>query len=270
MSTSKSAFTKQELLNAVKNREFVLHYQPQYNLSTKKFEGIEALIRWQHPTQGLLLPDAFIPIAEKSNAIILIGEWVLRNACEQSKKWQNQGFPFLRISVNVSGKQFKQKNFPKKVRQILKDCELAPQYLELELTENIVIRDTDNHFIETIMQLKHAGVQIALDDFGVGYSGLSYLRIIPIDRIKIDKKFIKNVDINSGDAAIVRALIALANSLNISVLAEGVETLTHLNHLLSEACIEVQGFYFSEAIPANEIEIFILSYRHDEIWNDKK
>lgn len=252
-----------ELLNAIKNCEFILYYQPQFNLSTTKFEGVEALIRWQHPQKGLILPSEFLPAAEESGFIVRIGEWVLETACKQIKAWQDKGLSPIRVAVNISGKQFQQQNFVENIMKILQLIDLKPEYLELEITENIIIHDDDEKIIHTIHRLKQLGVQIALDDFGTGYSSISYLKKIPIDRIKIDRTYIENINVKSDDAAIVRAIIALATSLNLQVLAEGVESLKQLKLLMSQECKEVQGFYFSEPLPAKEVEKFLQFYQNN-------
>lgn len=261
MDTVKKDELKKELLAGLKNLEFVLYYQPQFNLATTKFEGVEALIRWRHPKRGLLLPTEFIPLAEESGMIIRIGEWAIKAACLQNKMWQDKGLPQIRVAVNVSGRQFRHKDFVEFIINMLHEINLKPKYLELEITENIIIHDDDHKVIHAINRLKKLGVQIALDDFGTGYSSISHLKKIPIDRIKIDKTYIKNININSDDAAIVRAIIALATSLNLQVLAEGVESLKQLKMLLSQECKEVQGFYFSEPLSAEETEKFLKFYQ---------
>lgn len=252
---------KAEILNGLKNQEFVLYYQPQFNLATTQFEGVEALIRWQHPKKGFLLPGDFVSFAEESGLIVRIGEWVLKTACTQIKTWHDKGLPPIRVAVNISARQFQSKDFVESVMHLLEEINLKPKYLELEITENIIIHDDDHTIIHTIHRLKKLGVQIALDDFGTGYSSISYLKKIPIDRIKIDRTYIKNINTNSDDAAIVRAIIALATSLNLQVLAEGVESLKQLKMLLSQECKEVQGFYFSEPLPAEETEKFLRFYQ---------
>lgn len=252
---------KIEILNALKKNEFVLYYQPQFNLATTKFEGVEALIRWRHPHRGLLLPSEFIKLVEGNDLIVRIGEWTIRTACKQNKMWQDKGLPQIRVAVNVSGRQFKHRNFVEFIINTLQEINLDPQHLELELTENLILHD-DRHVIESIKRLKKLGVQIALDDFGTGYSSISHLKKIPIDRIKIDQTFIKHINVNRDDAAIVKAIIAIAASLNLQVLAEGVESLRQLKLLLSQECKEAQGFYFSEAMPPEEVEEFLKFYQN--------
>lgn len=265
MESSKQDELKHSLLKALKNHELIIHYQPQFNLNNSQFEGVEALLRWIHPTEGLLLPSQFIKLAENSGLIVHIGEWVIKTACEQIKAWQDKGLPPIKVAVNISGRHFRHKDFVEFVIKTLNRIHLKPKYLELEITENTIIHDDDHKIIKTIRRLKKLGIQIALDDFGTGYSSISYLKKIPIDRLKIDKTFIKNINTNSDDAAIVRAIISLASSLNLQVVAEGVESLKQLKTLLSQECKEVQGFYFSEALPAVEVEKFLIFYQNNPL-----
>lgn len=248
-----------ELLHAIQNNEFILYYQPEFNLATSQFEGVEALIRWQHPTRGLLLPIDFIHIAEESEIIVTIGEWVLKTACQQNKSWQDKGIPPIRVAVNVAGRQL-QPHFVETVISTLKEANLDAKYLELELNENIIIHENEARLIETIKQLKNLGIQVALDDYGTGYTSISYLKKIPVDKIKIDKSFIENINSNHVDVAIVKAIVDLAASLNIQVIAEGVESLVQLKALVSHEDIKLQGFYFSEPLPALEVEKFLVNY----------
>lgn len=256
---------KKELLAALKNDEFVLHYQPQFNLNTTKFESVEALIRWQHPKRGLLWPGDFIPIAEEDNELIIpISEWVLQTTCKQIQAWQSKGLPSIRIAVNVSQKDVAQKDFPRFISQTLKKNNLHPSCLEIELTENIIFQD--EIITQNINKLKKIGVTIALDDFGTGYSNITLLKKIPIDKIKIAKEFIDNVHSNNDDAAIVRAILKLASSLNLQVVVEGVESLKQLQHFLTDKQLEFQGFYFSEPLPAEEVEKFLISYKNKQFF----
>lgn len=259
MDKAKADDMKDALLNAVKQGELVLYYQPQYNLRTSRFEGVEALIRWQHPQKGLLMPNAFVPLAESSGLILRIGEWVLRTACQQNKVWLDKGLPPLRMAVNISSRQFNQKDFVELVVNILHDVKLRPAQLELEIMENIILHE-DVRVIDTIRRLKKIGVKVALDDFGTGYSSISHLKRIPIDRIKIDKAFVKHIHEKEDDEAIIKAIIGLAMGLNMHVCAEGVETPEQLEKLRLHGCVEAQGYYFSEPKPAAEIEKFLLRY----------
>lgn len=241
-----------ELRAAIEENEFFLSYQPQFDLNAEKLVSVEALIRWQHPTKGVILPLDFIPLAEETGLIFPIGEWVLRTACKQIKEWQNLGLPHVRVAVNITTKQLRLFNIIDQIKDILEETDLEPQYLELELTENIIINNVD--VIRTIQDLKKIGVQIVLDDFGTGYSSLSYLRDLPVDRLKIDQSYVQNIAANRGDDVIIQAIIAMANNLNMQVLAEGVETQNQLEFLRSQNCSEVQGFYFSKPISAGECE----------------
>lgn len=241
-----------ELRQALMRGEFFLHYQPQLNLSDGRLISVEALIRWKHPTKGIILPINFIPLAEETGLIIPIGEWVLRTACKQNKAWQNMGLPRISIAVNITTKQFRLYNFKQMISNILEETGLEAKYLELELTENIIINNMD--MVNTICDLKKMGIQIVLDDFGIGYSSLNYLREIPIDRLKIDQSYIQNIESDRGDDVIIQAIIAMAKSLNLEVLAEGVETKKQLEFLKTYKCGEVQGYFFSKPISAEECE----------------
>lgn len=241
-----------DLRHALTHNEFKLYYQPQFDLTNERLVSVEALIRWEHPTKGMILPIEFIPLAEDSGLIVPIGEWVLRNACQQIKKWQDEGLPPIRVAVNVTTKQFRLYNFVEIVENILTETALLPEYLELELTENMIINNID--IVKTITDLKKLGVQIVLDDFGTGYSSLNYLREIPVDRLKIDQSYVQNIESNRGDDVIIQAIIAMAKSLHLEVLAEGVETKSQLEFLKKQKCGEVQGFYFSKPISSQECE----------------
>jgi diguanylate cyclase (GGDEF)-like protein/PAS domain S-box-containing protein len=228
--------------------DFQLYYQPQYDSSTEKIIGVEALIRWMHPDRGMLLPDTFIPIAEESGLIIKIGNWVLKTACKQNRAWQVAGFPPIYVTVNISGMQFKQKNFAESIAQTLLDTDLEPKYLELELTESILMEPTDTTF-DTLNELKATGVRIAIDDFGTGYSSLGCLKRLPIDTLKIDRSFVQDILSSSDDRAIIKAIISLARTLNLRVIAEGVETNEQLTYLREQGSDGVQGFLLSKPMP---------------------
>jgi len=252
-STSLAEFDQEmELRQAVNREEFFLCYHPQLDLTKEKVVALEALIRWNHPKKGILLPIDFIPLAEEIGLIVPIGEWALRTACKQNKAWQEQGLPPVRIAVNVSAEQFNQQNLVETIRTILKETELKPEYLELELTENVIL--SNKEIIRTIIELKKLGVMIAIDDFGTGYSSLSYLRKLPIDRLKIDGSFIQHIHSETDDEVIIRAVIAMAKNLNLEVLAEGVETSDQLNFLKKNQCDDAQGFYFGEPLSGVEAE----------------
>ena len=254
MSTKSIAIFDQdmELRQAIANGEFFLCYQPQIDLGNEKLIAVEALIRWRHPQKGIMLPIDFIPLAEETGLIVPIGEWVLKTACAQNKAWQKAGFPPIRVAVNITAQQLKQKNLIETIREILRVTGLEAKYLELELTENVILSNID--IIKTITALKKIGVTIAIDDFGTGYSSLSYLHKIPIDRLKIDSSFIQHIQSTADDEVIIRAVIAVAKNLNLEVLAEGVETVEQLDFLKKYECGDVQGFYFSRPLAVNEIE----------------
>ncbi len=243
---------------ALQRKEFVLFYQPLFNLTQSTCDGVEALIRWQHPKKGILLPEEFIPVADQSDLIVDIGEWVLRNACLQIKHWQNKGLNPLRMAVNISGRQLKH-NFVDFVIGVLQEIDLKPQYLELELNEHIIIHD--ELLIDIIHRLSKLGIQIALDDFGTGYASASNLKHIHVDRIKIDKHFVKNLHLNQGES-FVRSTIQLAKELNVQVIAEGIETLDQKKMLLSFMCNEGQGSYLSEPLSAEEVEKFLIVHQN--------
>jgi EAL domain-containing protein (putative c-di-GMP-specific phosphodiesterase class I) len=246
------------LRRAVADNQLFLCYQPQVNLTTLELCGMEALVRWQSPELGLVPPAEFIPIAEESGLIISIGEWVLRTACRQTKAWQDEGIAMPRIAVNISVPQFVQTGFPKLVAGILQETGLAASALELEITESLLMKDEKNA-ASTLKSLKALGVQLAIDDFGTGYSSLSRLRSFPIDRIKIDQSFIRSVTTNPDDKAIATAIISMADNLNLQVLAEGVEDSSQFNFLRAKTCDEVQGYYVSRPLPAEQARDFLKS-----------
>jgi len=246
-----------ELSQAIQHQELILYYQPLFNITTSTYDGVEALIRWQHPNRGLLLPEAFIAIAEQSKLIIDIGEWVLKNACLQIKAWQEKQLNPLRVAVNVSDQQIKQKQFFDFVVNTLHEINLDPHCLELELNENIVIHDKE--LIQLVQQLSQLGVKVALDDYGAGVTNLNDLKHIPINRIKIDKSFIETIsDREHINTHFVRSIIALAKEINAAVIAEGVETISQVNILSAYQCDEAQGSYYSEPLTVEEVEKFLI------------
>jgi len=209
---------------------------------------MEALVRWQHPERGLVSPGAFIPVAENSGLIVPLGEWILRTACSQNMKWQETGMAPLRVSVNLSPRQFRQPNLVEMVDQTLRETGMAPQFLELEITETSMMRNVESA-IQTLRGLQALGVQIAIDDFGTGYSSLSYLKNFPISTLKIDQSFVRDAVTDRADAAIVKTIIALGHSLELTVKAEGVETEEQLEFLRRLECDEMQGYLFSKPLP---------------------
>jgi len=243
---------------ALERHEFVLHYQPQMDLSNNAVIGAEALIRWQHPEFGLLPPGKFITLAEDSGLIVPIGEWALREACRQAMAWREQGLPDLVMAVNLSAIQFRRGNLEETVLSALKDSGLDPQFLELELTESILIGDTEN-VLQTVQRLKTLGVKLSLDDFGTGYSSLSYLKRFAVDKVKIDQSFIRDMDKNPSDAAIVRAIIQMSKSLGLRTIAEGIEEEHLVKYLQIYHCDEAQGYYYSRPIPSDDFVQWVLA-----------
>jgi EAL domain-containing protein (putative c-di-GMP-specific phosphodiesterase class I) len=215
-------------------------------------KGMEALIRWKHPDKGLIPPMQFIPLAEASGLIIPIGEFVIRTVCGQIKTWQKAGYKQMNIALNVSSRQFDQQNLIEIVKEALQDTLISPQCLELEITESIIMRNPEKA-MRTLTELKALGIEIAIDDFGTGYSSLSYLKQLPLDFLKIDQSFVKNLASDPRDQAIIRAIIAMAHSLNLKTIAEGVETEEQLSFLQKHGCDEIQGYLFSRPLPAEEI-----------------
>jgi diguanylate cyclase (GGDEF)-like protein/PAS domain S-box-containing protein len=237
---------------ALEKQEFVLHYQPKVNLSTGQITGVEALLRWMHADWGMVLPERFVPIAEDCGLIVPIGRWVLREACTQAKQWMDTGLPPMSISVNISALEFRQKDFFEGIRAILNDTGLEARYLELEITESVLMRDAESS--TTILhQLKNLGVQLAVDDFGTGYSSLSYLQRFPIDVLKIDRSFVQDIGSATDNAIIVSAVIGMGNSLKLRVVAEGVENQEQLAFLRAQYCEEGQGDIFSQPLIADEL-----------------
>jgi diguanylate cyclase (GGDEF)-like protein len=238
------------LRRALDRQEFVLHYQPKINLHSGAIVGVEALIRWQHPELGLLAPAKFVSIAEDCGLILPIGRWVLLEACRQTRAWQTAGLAPITVAVNTSALELHAKDFLENIRTTLDDTGLAPHYLELELTESVLMPDAESVGL-LLHALTYLGVKLAVDDFGIGYSSLSYLRRFPIDTLKIDQSFVNHVTSNPDDAAIVNAVISMGKSLKQRVIAEGVETEEQLAFLLDQQCDEGQGFYFSRAVDAD-------------------
>ncbi len=248
---------KENLRYALKRDELSIYYQPRVDIQTGRLVAVEALLRWQNPELGFVSPAEFIPIAEETNLIVPIGEWVLYHACWQNKIWQDAGLPPIRVSVNLSPCQFKQNNLIEIVDRILHKTKLDTAYLELEITESLLVDDIERA-IATLWQLKNRGISIALDDFGTGYSSLSYLQKLPINTLKIDRAFVTNIATNPDDAAISRAIVALAQSLKLNITAEGVETQPQLNYLKNLGCHEVQGYYFGKPLSAANLSNFLL------------
>jgi diguanylate cyclase (GGDEF)-like protein/PAS domain S-box-containing protein len=239
------------LRRALKRQEFVLHYQPKVDIASGRVVGVEALIRWNSRDLGFVPPGRFIPLAEESGLIVPISEWVLKVACAQNKAWQNQGFPPLLMSVNLSPRQFRQKDLVETIAGILQETGLEPRFLELEITEGTIMHQADKA-VALLEQLHRLGVQLSVDDFGTGYSSLAYLKRFPVQTLKIDQSFVRDLTTDADSAGIVEAVIAMAKSLKLSVIAEGVETKEQLASLTKLKCDEYQGYYFSKPVPAED------------------
>lgn len=269
--STRRALLERALHHALEKEQLFLLYQPQIDLDSGEVRGVEALLRWEHPELGTISPTEFIPLAEETGLILSISKWVLHAACTQNSTWHKQGYSDLRMAVNLSAQQFSKPGLDRLVNDVLNDSGLAPRWLELELTETIALHDIDAA-IETLKVLKSMGVRLAIDDFGTGYSSLSYLRHFPIHSIKIDRSFVGGITTNSSDAAIARAVIAMAQNLGVRVVAEGVENEKQLTFLRSYECHEVQGYYFFPPMPAKNIGQILRRQREkttrNHSWND--
>ncbi|CAB3640001.1 sensor domain-containing protein [Paraburkholderia rhynchosiae] len=243
---------ERRLRRALRDNEFLLHYQPQVDIQSGQIVGTEALVRWHDPEGGLVPPSSFIPVAEECGLIGPLSEWVLREACRQNKAWQDLGLPPARVSVNLSARVFQQRDIAKLVMQVLDETGLEPQYLELELTESAIMRNAEEA-VSMLNELHALGIGLAIDDFGTGYSSLSYLKRFPVDRLKIDRSFVSDIGVSADDETITSAIIALAHSLKLQVIAEGVETSAQLDFLKERACDEMQGFYFAKPLSTDAI-----------------
>jgi EAL domain-containing protein (putative c-di-GMP-specific phosphodiesterase class I) len=239
------------LRRAVERDEFLLHFQPKVDILSGRVTGMEALVRWQQAGKALVQPAEFIPLAEETGLIVPIGEWVLTTACARLKCWQEQGLAPLRVAVNLSARQFVNESLLQDVARVLKTTGLDPSALELELTESMIMKDPERA-VTLMVRLKAMGIHLSIDDFGTGYSSLSYLKRFPIDSVKIDRSFIQDIPGDADDAAITRAIIAMAHSLRLKVIAEGVETAEQLRFLREHGCDEMQGYYFSKPLPEGE------------------
>ena len=244
------------LRSALDRNEFTLHYQPKVDLQTTEISGVEALLRWKHPERGLIQPLQFVPVAEESGLIVPIGQWVLQEACRQARAWLDAGLPPVRMAVNVSAVEFMNRDFLPGVRAALLSTGVEPQNLELELTETVLMQDA-NGAIATLNALKSLGVQLAVDDFGTGYSSFSYLRKFPLDSLKVDRSFVSEINSESSNAAILKAMINIGKSLGHRVVAEGVETQSQLKFLQQSGCTEGQGFFFCHPVIAEKFAEFL-------------
>ncbi|KTF67801.1 MULTISPECIES: EAL domain-containing response regulator [unclassified Sphingomonas] len=247
-----------DLHGASARGEFVLHYQPQVSIETGKVTGLETLLRWDHPAQGLIAPALFIPLLEEHGRMVEVGRWVLRTACAQNAAWQAEGLPPVRVAVNLSAQQFYRGDIVRTVREALEESGLAPKWLELELTESLTLDDTEAT-LRIMRELKGLGVALSLDDFGTGWSSLGYLRRFPLDKIKIDRSFVRDLVSDAGTAAIVHSILDLARQLDLDCVAEGVETTEQLDHLRRERCPGMQGFLFSKGVPLEAVRAVLLA-----------
>lgn len=249
-----------EIRRAIENDEFIVYYQALIDLSTDKIVGYEALIRWMHPTKGLISPGEFIPIAEETGLIIPIGRWVLLEACKQLKEWEDMGYGDLIMSINLSARQFKDMDIIQMVHEIVEETKVNPKHIELEITETIALSDLD-YSVETIKKLKEIGIQFSLDDFGTGYSSMSYLKVLPVKNLKIDKSFLDTAMDNMRDQKIISAIISLAQILKLEVIAEGVEYLDQALFLKDVDCNKAQGYLYSRPVPKEEAIILMENHK---------
>lgn len=247
-----------DLQNALNRNELFIQYQPLVNIETRRVVCMEALVRWNHPIRGLIPPFDFIALAEENGVIQSIGEWVLKTACSQNKMWQDLGLPPIKIAVNVSGVQFRQENFLQIVKNAIAESKLSPEYLDLELTESVIMENRDS-FMSLLDELQSMGVGLVIDDFGTGYSSLSYLKRFPVNKIKIDRSFIKDLKADDDSTAIVQAIISMGQKLKLRIVAEGVETEEQLSFLRSQNCDEIQGYYFNKAADVPDCEKILLA-----------
>jgi predicted signal transduction protein with EAL and GGDEF domain len=255
-SMNAKAFERLSLENNIRRalslNEFVVYYQPKVNIDTKSIVGMEALMRWQHPELGLVPPDHFIPVAEETGLIVPIGEWVLRAACAQNKKWQDEGLPPIRVAVNISAHQFQLQNLVDTVSRVLKETGLDPCWLELEITENLAMQNAE-YTVKVLEELKNMGIVLTIDDFGLSLS-LGYLRRFPVSKLKIDRSFIRGIGTKGNHEAIASTVLLLGQSLELGVVAEGVETEKQLDFLKQHNCSEMQGFMFGRPVSAGEFK----------------
>jgi len=254
---------EQDLTRALANLEFELHYQPQIDLTSGAVIGVEALLRWNHATRGLISPAEFIPLLEDTGLILAVGDWVLTSACRQGRKWLDAGLPPMNIAVNLSPLQFNQPDLALRIEHILAETGFSPSHLELEITEGVLI-DNIEEAIRTLKTLHANGIRVSIDDFGTGYSSLSYLKRFPIDSLKIDRSFVRDIHNDANSAAIAAAIIAMAEALNLNVIAEGVESMAQLELLRQQRCNHAQGFFIATPKPVAEIEEWLAGDRPKE------
>jgi diguanylate cyclase (GGDEF)-like protein len=257
------------LRRALQNQEFLLHYQPKVSVDSLEITGVEALVRWHHPQLGLISPAEFIPLAEDTGLIIPIGQWVLKEACLQNKRWQNQGFARMRMAVNISARQLQDQTFADTVIRTLRETDLEPEYLELELTESSIMQNVELA-ANVLSRLKAMGIYCSIDDFGTGFSSLASLKRLPINALKIDKSFVSEAPSEPDDAALVLAIITLAHNLRLKVIAEGVETEEQLRLLHLLRCDEIQGGLFSKPLPADALESLLDSHSEGQVRTETR
>lgn len=248
---------KSSLRQAIDNEEFLIHYQPQIDLTTNKIIGLEALIRWEHPTKGLLTPRKFLSLAEETGIILEMDQWVMRTAMKQVAQWHNEGLDPGLLALNISMKQLEDVNFIDSIQKNIQMHHFKPEWLELEITEGHMMKNAVE-IIDKLKQISNLGISISIDDFGTGYSSLSLLKRLPINRLKIDKSFIQDIPDDEEDIAIINAIIALAKSLNLDIIAEGIETSAQANFLMSKDCMSVQGHYYSHPIEKEKVQKVLL------------
>ncbi len=256
-----------DLRHAIENHQFELFYQPQIALKTKKIVGVEALIRWHHTEAGLLLPDQFLAVAEQCGVMIKLGEWVLKTACEQMVSWKKQHTSLETIAVNLSGNQVRHQGLLQTVQKILHHSRCKAEWLELEITEDFILKDAE-HSINTLQQLRKLGISLAIDDFGTGYSSLNHLKHLPVNKLKIDRAFIKDISLDTENTALVQAIIDMGKSLDLTLVAEGVESRSHEIFLKKQGCHIAQGFYYAKPMPANALETFIQAFNNTVASHD--
>ncbi len=254
----KRLMLENSLRKALSKNELRLVYQPKVDILTGNITAMEALLRWDHPELGLIAPDDFIPLAEETGLIVAIGEWVLEKACRQNLLWQEQGLPLMRIAVNISGYQLQQADFLERLEQIVSGTGMSFDLLELEITESVIMQNPE-FTIQILNEVQVNGIHISIDDFGTGYSSLAHLKRFSVNTLKIDKSFVRDVESSQTDAAITTAIIAMGNSLNLKVIAEGVETVGQYSFLQEAMCDEIQGYLVSKPIPAEKVADFIRS-----------
>jgi len=255
-----------DLRHALEHGEFRLHYQAKLDLKTDRITGVEALLRWQHPTLGMVAPAQFIPLAEETGLIVPIGRWVLQTACAQCAAWRRDGLSPLPVAVNLSSRQFADANLLTDIKDVLRASGLDPRLLELEITESMMMQKPERA-AQLLGAIKELGVRLAIDDFGTGYSSLAQIKRFPIDTLKIDRSFIREIMIDASDRAIPEAIIAMGKTLSLKIVAEGVETGEQQSYLRSRACDEIQGFYFSKPIPPEDFAAMLR--RHVPIARDE-